>query len=329
MKIHDLDPENRPPLQESNYHNNTSGQISNINNTVTSISPANINSSVDYNHGISYYTRDNNITGNQLYSTNLPVNTGAAINHNNNRYSFVYPNRAASKYNFTAHKLFPYYSSVYTKSKSQHHHHDSVHINYHHHLPCLNNPAWNNPCYSAILSCSYFYDNFYYYEENANPDTRVKYVSLDGYVIYGNDTLSGIITFDDFSVFLEQPDGRKSKYGNTFSYKDPGMHGLVVFNGFKELHLTHFAGDGGKLWRIIHTGKLNIYDDRFSLLSPGNVDKKNMIVVYGGQARPLNSLLGINVKEQLIIYINKAYNLNLKAKDFTWKSLLTFIDKLD
>jgi hypothetical protein len=173
-----------------------------------------------------------------------------------------------------------------------------------------------------IYFCDYFYDNLLDYYVLNNNNTELS--SYDGYLIYGDDTESGIITLGNKAAYLEQPINAKKEYSATAWYADKNLKDIVLFSGNNELHIKRLSDDE-LLWRILHTGKLNIYDDRCAFPSYDNVHESHLKVVYGQQGRAIE----IRNRKELTDAINTAYGTHLRAKDYSWKQLLAYIDTLD
>jgi len=153
---------------------------------------------------------------------------------------------------------------------------------------------------------------------------------LDGYVVFEHDTLSGDITIRPNSISLVTADSVRG-YDYVFKIKKPGLTCVTAYNeDDKQLNLVRLQSDPKKLWRVVHTGKLSLYDERHGFIyRPEDVDVKSLTVVYEGHEESLNSSSANETKNWLTDYVNKAYGLNLNAKDYNWNSLLIYIDRLD
>jgi len=82
--------------------------------------------------------------------------------------------------------------------------------------------------------------------------------------------------------------------------------------------------------RVIHEGKLNIYDDRVQYIyKPSDIDKNLIMVSYDGVVDDLSSFFTENTKRDLIGYVNDIYGLHLNPKKLTWQELLVKVDMLD
>ena len=136
------------------------------------------------------------------------------------------------------------------------------------------------------------------------------------------------MTVTDKAIYLEQPLDSKRETGYTFGYDDNGLKTVAVFEGNNSLYLGR-PGGTGKISRIIHCGKLSIYDDHYNFLTPANVHRAKMTAEYNGQVKAQKSFLESESKQQLVESINSAYGLQLDAKDFTWSQLLSYLDSLD
>ena len=185
------------------------------------------------------------------------------------------------------------------------------------------------PDFFLIYECDLAYDGMLMADnDNVPKGSSVLNTSLDGYVVYSGDTLSGIVTITNMNIYLEQAVDGRHVQAYTFPNGDANVKAVAVFEGNNSLYLGR-AGDGGKLSRVIHSGKLSVYDDKYSFFTPENVHKGKMTLAYGGQIKSPKSFLAADSKQLLIESINSAYGLQLDAKDFSWDQLLNYLDKLD
>ena len=162
-----------------------------------------------------------------------------------------------------------------------------------------------------------------------NPGGTVE-EDLEGFVVYARDTLRGQITLKSKSIFLEKTDS-----GHQYDYKfRPGQEMLtavrVINEDDKQLDLVRLNYDPKKLWRLIHDGKLNLYDTRHSFIyQPEDIDIRTLVAVYNGNVTELSGSGPEETKENLTNLVNTAYGTNLNAAKFTWRELLIYVDKLD
>ena len=156
--------------------------------------------------------------------------------------------------------------------------------------------------------------------------------SMEGFVVYEHDTISGEITITNNAVLLETADTARG-YDYKFKMKQQGLQYVSVYDNNdtnNQLNLVRLKDDNKKLLRQVHTGKLAIYDGRHTFIHrPEDIDVGTIMVVYNGQSDAIYSSSVGKTKEWLTEYVNKAYGLTLNPKDFTWKELLIYIDKLD
>ena len=154
--------------------------------------------------------------------------------------------------------------------------------------------------------------------------------SLEGYVVYAHDTLTGALTIDGGSVFLETADSVQS-YDYKFRMRKKELEYVVGFNSDnKQVKLVRLEKDKGQMWRLVHEGKLNLYDDGKGLIyQPEDIDKSLMMAEYNGKMIKLNSFSLVRNKETLVQCINEAYGVKLDPKQSGWNELLIYLDKLD
>ncbi len=165
-----------------------------------------------------------------------------------------------------------------------------------------------------------------------NNNSEVDGYDMQGFVVYERDTIQGIVTMEKNKVEIQNIDSGKH-YDYSFKTKKAGLTYITLYesdSSNNQLNLVRLQGDKKNLWRVVHEGKLNIYDKRRGFIySPDDVDMKTIKVVYNGQSEALYAHSVSDAKRKLTEYVNTAYGSNLDARNFTWKELLVYIDKLD
>ncbi len=230
---------------------------------------------------------------------------------------------ASIRYNPVTKHTYPYHTTPTSKYKSEHRQNfarERFHP-YSHFFFC--------PDFFLAYECELAYDEMMMADnDNVPKGSSVLNTSLDGYVVYSRDTLPGIVTITDKNIYLEQAVDGRHVQAYTFPKGDANVKAVAVFEGNNSLYLGR-ASDGGKLSRVIHSGKLSVYDDKYNFFTPENVHRGKMTLAYGGQIKSPKSFLAADSKQLLIESINSAYGLQLDAKDFSWDQLLNYLDKLD
>lgn len=156
------------------------------------------------------------------------------------------------------------------------------------------------------------------------------YFSFDGFVVYKQDTIDGVLTVLDKELVLEQPIDSNRFYGYRYALKDTALKTIVLCKGIKEMCLVRQAVDNKRLWRLLHYGKLSVFDNGFDFVASNNLRKRRMWVsVNGGAAKPLKSFLKAGTKDVLVQYINQVYGLSLDPNHYSWTSLLYKLSTLD
>jgi len=151
---------------------------------------------------------------------------------------------------------------------------------------------------------------------------------LGGYVVYNSDTLEGTITLNNRSVAVKPAD--TSIPPATFQYADKDLQFIEVFsNELGPLVLTRANENDKELLRVVHSGKLTIYDDRYSFQPALNIDEAHARIASGKKPEPLCSIVCIDPKRSLIKAVNNTYNLKLHPQDFTLPELIYYINRLD
>jgi hypothetical protein len=264
-------------------------------------------------------------TNNSYYRSTAPIASAGSYGNNNfsayNSSGYVSsPSGGALRYNYAAKKEYRCFSANDTKHKSHRHEGGNVRIC----RPPLPPAFWPGVSIVPYYYCIEDYENALVYDEVPQPE-RAAYGSFDGYIVYDRDTLSGLVTMDKHAAYLEQPINAGKEYASTARYDDKYLKAIVLFMGTRELHFARLADNDKRLWRVLHTGKLNIYDASYDFPDARNVNKSNLRIVYTGKRTPES----IHGKKELIQCINKVYNVNLDPANYTWKALVAYIDELN
>jgi len=164
-----------------------------------------------------------------------------------------------------------------------------------------------------------------------DPDANGAVVNetLSGYVVYGADTLDGILRFEKKTVLLATTDSGQNE-SHKFKLKKKELIYISATNeDKKQLTLVRLKDEPKKLHRLIHEGRLSIYDTRRDFLyKPDDVDIESLTVVYDGHTEKLKGSPG-QVMNQLTSLVNSLYGIKLDPSKFTWNELLIYVDKLD
>ena len=153
----------------------------------------------------------------------------------------------------------------------------------------------------------------------------------DGYLVYKRDTLRGLVTLSANSVLLERPiDADRSIY-YVFHFNNTDLRTIMMYNTDKKpLCVTRVSEKDKRMLRLVHEGKLNIYDDRIAYIyEPKDIDKNYIIISSADGVEDLSSFLTENTKRDLIIFVNDIYGLNIDPKSISWLDLLARVDMLD
>ncbi len=153
-----------------------------------------------------------------------------------------------------------------------------------------------------------------------------------GYIVYRNDTIWGEVFINQHEVTLEKRMDNKHNFIVTHKLNDLKLKTVMMYNNSdkKQLCLTRVKKDDKKMMRVIHEGKLNIYDGRIDYIyKPEDIDKNLIVIAYDKVVDDLSSFLTENTKRDLIGYINDIYGLKINPREITWKGLLVKLDMLD
>lgn len=177
--------------------------------------------------------------------------------------------------------------------------------------------------YRVLINNCFNFENAY---------TIPLYIRQGDYVVYKGDTLGGVITLKNDRVVLAQTDSNEPKAANTFMLDDILLTSVVAtgYMGQHDLCLTRINPHDKKMMRVLHSGRMCVYDDRCMFPDAGNIDAARIKIACGGDAVPHYPLVVLDPELYLIKKVNKAYGLDLKKKDFdNMPGLLHYIDGLD
>lgn len=166
---------------------------------------------------------------------------------------------------------------------------------------------------------------------NGHRQMTTIYKQLDGYVVYKGDTLHGMMQLTKTTVYFEQYQRHDEVKPYVIKIKDTALHTIMVYNyDMKPLCITRVKPDDKKMHRVIHTGKLNIYDDWMKYIyKPSDIDPYLLVVEYNGEVDELGSFTKGTTMRDLVAYVNDIYSLKLDARNMTWAQLMRKIDELD
>lgn len=155
--------------------------------------------------------------------------------------------------------------------------------------------------------------------------------SADGYIVYKKDTIKGLIMLTKTEVYLEHP--LSSSYSTFYNLKlrNKELTTIMMYNVDKKpLCITRIKPDDKRMMRLIHEGKLNVYDDKYDYVyKPSDVDPYLIVVSYNGEVDDLGSFSSEGTRRDLVGYINDVYGLNINHKKTGWEQLLLTMDGLD
>lgn len=154
----------------------------------------------------------------------------------------------------------------------------------------------------------------------------------NGYIVYKHDTVRGEVYLTAHDVTVEKPLDRKHSFVCCFRLNDLKLKTVMMYNAAdkKPLCLTRVKQNDKKMLRLVHEGRLNIYDGRIDYIyAPSDIDKNYLVIAYDDVVDDLSSFLTENTKRDLIGYVNDIYGLNINPRSITWKELLAQVDMLD
>jgi hypothetical protein len=158
-----------------------------------------------------------------------------------------------------------------------------------------------------------------------NPYSNINKKSFLGYIVYGADTIWGNISVDEDRITVDL--GLTTR---KFKERDKLIHSVFLSDDDKTLFLTRLKEKDRRFYRLLHKGKLSIYDDKYEFsYRPEDIHVSEMMLAYDGKLRPLEPFISFHNKRNLITIINKVYASNLDYRTMKWKDVYTYVRGLD
>ena len=157
-----------------------------------------------------------------------------------------------------------------------------------------------------------------------------RYGKSKGYIVYKGDTLKGAIMLSKTELYFEKYEfGEESKY-YIIKLRNPALKTIMMYNhDNKPLCITRIRPTDKKMHRLLHEGKLNIYDDWMRYIyEPGDIDPFMLVVECNGEVDELGSFAKAGTKRDLVGYINDIYGLKLPY-NIGWSKLMHIMDEQD
>lgn len=150
-----------------------------------------------------------------------------------------------------------------------------------------------------------------------------RFFSFDGYVVYGRDTLYGIVTITKYEVGIEHQSVTDGVRSSSYELTDKQLRAITVFKGLRELNLVRVQPQDKHLSRVVHAGKLHIYDRNFSFLTAANVSRHLRIAPLTG------TVIHANNRRELLTLVNKTYGITAGSPEMETETLFTIINRLN
>ncbi len=150
-----------------------------------------------------------------------------------------------------------------------------------------------------------------------------QFYSFDGYVVHNTDTIAGVVTITHNMVALENFAGQSNIVRYTNNLKNPSLKSITVYKGVKELNMVRLGADK-HLSRVVHDGKLRIYDKSYEFLTAQNIEKKLLV-----EDVATGEFVKVNSTAELINLVNKKYGLSITPDKQSREELMLMVNRLD
>jgi hypothetical protein len=162
-----------------------------------------------------------------------------------------------------------------------------------------------------------------HFESHKYPFELLKGKNYEGYIVYRKDTVRGMLRFKMGHVWVTN-----GMFNAAGSYKlnDRHLHNITLSNREGTIiHIVKFKNFNDKYYRLVHEGKMNMYDRHFVFnMAPDQVDIENMAVTVDGNIKELNEKWGFGAKKKLADMINEVYGTNISPKNYSPAELVKY-----
>lgn len=165
---------------------------------------------------------------------------------------------------------------------------------------------------------------------HVHPFDMLKGKKYDGYIVYGEDTVRGLISFPWSSVKVENELFNKIASHDLDNKK---LHAItLVDNQGNTLYITRLVGGRNKLCRVVYEDeKLKLYDRYFvfgNAMKSADLGSMYYQTEHDKKVQDLNNFPVLSPKRKLVQVVNEVYGTTLSPKDYTRKELLQYIGEL-
>ncbi len=157
-------------------------------------------------------------------------------------------------------------------------------------------------------------------DNTAKHSNSAQFFSFDGYIVYNSDTIPGIVTITQNQVSLDTKEYGNRKIFYQADLKNPKLTAITVFKGPKELHLVRLFTNDKHLYRMVHKGKLMLYDRSYNFLTTENINNSLLAVREKGIQK-------IKGKIELAKTVNETYGLQIDVSKTSKKELIRIINR--
>jgi|GEM_PF-6067344 len=158
-------------------------------------------------------------------------------------------------------------------------------------------------------------------DNTARHSNSATYFSFDGYVVYENDTIAGVVTIAANEVSLEYRNIKNNRRSISYDLRDSKLQAITLYKGPRELNLVRLNSTDKHLNRVVHCGRLSVYDRSYSFLTTSNISRKLTLIKEDGTRQ-------IKSTSELAEAIAETYN-RTDVQKMNREKLLTTLNRLN
>lgn len=155
-----------------------------------------------------------------------------------------------------------------------------------------------------------------------------KYKKL-GYIVYSGDTLRGYLLFDEHSLKYQSIKDSSTNDFTVYKYNDLNLTAAVTNNKVGSwLYWIRVEPTSKRMYRLIHSGKLTVYDDKLEFINnPKDISTSYLVIKYNNTVDKLTNIL--TNRQEFVDYVNQVYHTKWVPQNMEWTDMWMQLDGMD